>query len=108
MDTESVEQDDVPPPFFDRLGMQERKHFMDTNSTSMKKNFVRRGVQDLERPPLLDVKGEAMDVPTARTPHPEISSPLDLLDLSICDAILRCLRQRSNQFLVEDSRLRGD
>ena len=60
MDTESVEQDDVSPPFFDRLGMHEKKNFMDTNSTSMKKNFVRRGVQDLERPPLLDVKGEAM------------------------------------------------
>ena len=44
MDTESVEQDDVPPPFIDRLGMQERKHFMDTTSTSMKKNFVQRGV----------------------------------------------------------------
>ena len=108
MDTESVEQDDVPPPFFDRLGMQERKHFTDTNSTSMKKNFVRRGVQDLERPPLLDVKGEAMDVSTARTLHPEISSPFDFLEFSICDAILQNLRQRSNQFLVEDSRLRGD
>ena len=53
MDTESVEQDDLPPFFFDRLGMQERKHFMDTNSPSMKKNFARRGVQDLKRPPLL-------------------------------------------------------
>ena len=71
MDTESVEQDDVPPPFFDRLGMQEdvspprfdrfrmreKKHFTDTNSTSMKKKSMRRGVQDLERSPLLDVKG---------------------------------------------------
>ena len=76
--------DVVPPPFVehDRLGMQERKHFV--------------------------VKGEAMDVSTARTLHPEISSPFDFLESSICDAILQNLRQRSNQFLVEDSRLRGD
>ena len=51
MDTDSTKQEDVLPPFVDRLGKQERKHFTDTNSTSMKKNFVRRGVQDLERPP---------------------------------------------------------
>ena len=98
-DTDPMEQDDVPPPFFDRLGMQERKHFMDTNSLSMKKNFARRGVQDLKRPPLLgcldlergvqdlarvlplcclDVGGRALDVETARTLHTEIPSPLDV------------------------------
>ena len=71
--------DVVPRPFVehDRPGMQERKHFMGTNSTPTKKNFVRRGVHDLERSPLLDVKGEAMDVSTARTLHPEISSPFE-------------------------------
>jgi hypothetical protein len=100
--------DVAPLPFVEhvRHGRQEERHFMDVSATSMKKNFVRR-VQDLERSLLLDAKGEAMDVST-RTPHPEISFPLDFLDISTGDAIPRNPRQRSNQFLVEDGKLPVD
>ena len=87
---------------------------MDTNSMSMKKKFMQRGVQDLGRSPLLDVKGDAqnlarflplrcvevkgqaLDVETAQTLHSEIFSPLDHFDISTCNAILRNPRQRSN------------
>ena len=99
MDTESVEQNDVPPPVFDRLGMQgnappprfdrfgmrEKKQFTDTNSTSMKKKFMRRGVRaDLGRSPLLDVKGGAWNLVCAERLQPKTSSPFDLLESSIC------------------------
>ena len=37
-----------------------------------------------------------------------ISFPLVLFNISTCNAILRNLRQRSNQFLVEDGKLPVD
>ena len=58
---------------------------------------------------LMKQGGQALDLdPVARVPRSAISSPLELFDVSAHDAIPRNLRRRSNQFLVEDSRLPGD
>ena len=46
--------------------------------------------------------------PAARVLWSATSSPLELFDVSAHDAILRNLRRRGNQALVEDGRLPGD
>ena len=53
--------------------------------------------------------GQALDLdPAACVLWSAISSPLELFDVSAHDAILRNLRRRGNQALVEDCRLPGD
>ena len=58
---------------------------------------------------LMKQEGQALDLdPAARMLRSAISSPLELFDVSVHDAILLNLRRRGNQALVEDGRLPGD
>ena len=103
MDTEYVEQDDEPPPFFDRLGQDLARVLplrrLDVGGRALDVETARTLHTEIPSP--LDVEGQARGSDRAERLQPETSSPLDLLDSSICSATLRSLRRRGNQSLVE-------
>ena len=116
---ESVKHDVVRPTSFDELGGHgETQTFAQANGMKTAARSTMHEGQALDSNPAelvsqtetsspMKREGQA-DVETARTPLSEIFSPLDPFDVSICNAVLRNLRQRSNQFLVEDGKLPVD
>ena len=93
-----------------REGMKKRSSMREGMKNAISPPFdVKR--QDLARfLPLrcVEAKWKTLDIETAQTLHSEIFSPLDQLDISTCDVMLRNPRRRSNQFLVEDGKLPVD
>ena len=116
----SVKQDVVRPTFFDELGGQgDIRTFAQANGMKTATRSTMQEGQALDPNPAelvlqpeisspMNQEGQVLDVETARTLHSEIFSPLDPFDVFTCIAILRNLRQRSNQFLVEDGKLPVD
>ena len=93
-----------------RGGMKKRSSMREGMKNAISPPFDVKG-QDLARfLPLrcVEAKWKTLDIETAQTLHPEIFSPLDQLDISTCDVMLRNPRRRSNQFLVEDGKLPVD
>ena len=95
----------VAPPF-DQFEMQREQHETAERSTMQEGQALSSDpaepVLQLEISSPMKQEGQ-VDVETAQTLHSEIFSPLDHVDISTCDAILRNPRQRSNQFLVSPS-----